>query len=121
VPAFFVMTKDLDEQARRRLAFAGTLAATAIVLAIAFIMSQAAKNLGVSIEDIMLAGGILLFLGARESIAHFTGAPHPAAPSRNPAVTPLAIPTIVTPWGVVAILVFMGLAEDNVAATLKVL
>ena len=32
---------------------------------------------------------------------------------RNPAATPLAIPTIVTPWGVVAILVFTGLAGDD--------
>ena len=30
-----------------------------------------------------------------------------------PAVTPLAVPIIITPWGVVAILVFMGLAAGD--------
>ncbi len=121
VPAFFVMTRDMEAPARLRLAFEGTLAATAIALVIAFVMRETARNWGVTLDDLMLAGGILLFLGARESIVGFNRAPPPPAPSRYPAIAPLAIPTIVTPFGVVAILVFMGLAEGDPAATWTVL
>ncbi len=39
----------------------------------------------------------------------------PPGPTPHPAVTPLAIPIIVTPWGVVAILLFMGVAAGNPA------
>jgi multiple antibiotic resistance protein len=40
--------------------------------------------------------------------------PQPAVPAqREPAVTPLAIPITVTPWGVTAILFFADLAFGN--------
>jgi hypothetical protein len=39
--------------------------------------------------------------------------PHSATPPQRPAITPLAIPIIVTPWGVAAILFFADLAYDD--------
>ena len=36
-----------------------------------------------------------------------------AAPPQHPAITPLAIPIIVTPWGVAAIVFFADLAYDD--------
>jgi multiple antibiotic resistance protein len=122
VPAFFVMTKDLDPAARRRLAVNGALAATAIALLIALVLDKIASSWGVGADDLLLAGGILLFLGARDAILHFGSPPSaPPAPSRYPAVAPLAIPTIITPWGVVAILVFMTLANGDPLYILTVL
>jgi multiple antibiotic resistance protein len=57
---------------------------------------------------VRIAGGILLFAAARETIGQFgrPAAPTLAPPYKHPAVTPLAIPIIVTPWGVTAILFF---------------
>ena len=55
-----------------------------------------------------------MFAAARDMIGQVNpraSSPHPAVPARcEPAVTPLAIPIIVTPWGVTAILFFADLA-----------
>jgi multiple antibiotic resistance protein len=113
VPAFFAMTRDAAPTAMRALALKGTAVATAISLVIALVMTGVAASWRVSPDDLRLAGGILLFAASREVIGQFSrpaSAPHPAMPPVHPAVTPLAIPTIVTPWGVTAILFFADLA-----------
>jgi multiple antibiotic resistance protein len=114
-PAFFAMTEGQTPEALRGLALRGTLAATAVSLVIALAMASLVASWRVSPDDLRIAGGILLFLASREIIGQFNrpaGAP-PAAPPRHPAVTPLAIPTIVTPWGVAAILIFVELANGD--------
>ena len=114
VPAFFAMTEDQLPAAARALAFKGAAAATAVSLLIALVMTGVAASWRVSPEDLRLAGGILLFAAARDIIGQFSPralSPQPAVPAqRQPAVTPLAIPIIVTPWGVTAILFFADLA-----------
>src|ERR1700685_2584733 len=70
----------------------------------------------VSSDDMRLAGGILLFAAAREMIGQVGRAPSPPAynaVSEWRMVTPLAIPVIVTPWGVTAILFFADLAYGD--------
>ncbi|HVC59344.1 MAG TPA: MarC family protein [Acetobacteraceae bacterium] len=113
VPAFFAMTRDAAPATMRALALKGTATATAISLVIALVMTGVAASWRVSPDDLRLAGGILLFAASREAIGQFSrpaAAPQPAMPPAHPAVTPLAIPTIVTPWGVTAILFFADLA-----------
>jgi len=77
----------------------------------------------------VIAGGILLFLSAAEKILKFQlvdipAKSEPAAPSppksapgwmAKPVLEPLAIPTIVTPTAVVAILFFLAQAKDDTA------
>ena len=114
-PAFFMMTEGQSPEAVRGLAIRGTIAATAVCLVIALAMTRLVASWRVSSDDLRIAGGLLLFLASREIIGQFnrpTTAPPTAAP-RHPAVTPLAIPTIVTPWGVTAILVFVELANGD--------
>jgi len=113
VPAFFAMTRDAAPATMRALALKGTAVATAISLVIALVMTGVAASWRVSPDDLRLAGGILLFAASREAIGQLSrpaSAPQPAVPPAHPAVTPLAIPTIVTPWGVTAILFFADLA-----------
>ena len=113
-PAFFVMTQGQTPEAVRALAIKGTMAATAISLIIALAMTSMAASWRVSVDDLRIAGGILLFLASREMIGQFNRpAPPPAAPPRHPALAPLAVPTIVTPWGVTAILIFVELADGD--------
>jgi small neutral amino acid transporter SnatA (MarC family) len=70
-----------------------------------FLIHSAIHAASISADDLRIAGGILLFLASREMIGQFNRpAPSPAVPPKRPAVAPLAIPTIVTPWGVTAIL-----------------
>ncbi len=116
VPAFFAMTQDQAPKAVRTLALKGTTAATAVSLLIALVMTGVAASWRVSPDDLRLAGGILLFAASRETIGQANrpaSPPQSAAPPKHPAVTPLAIPIIVTPWGVAAILFFADLAYGD--------
>lgn len=122
IPGFFLLTKDLDAKPARTLAIKAALIATAVALFIAFGVHETAAAWGISIDGLRIAGGLLLFAGARDIISHFNepGAV-PATLGPNPAVTPLAIPLIVTPWGVVAILIFTEIARDDLYETAVVI
>jgi multiple antibiotic resistance protein len=115
VPAFFAMSEGQPPEAARVLAIKGMIVATAVSLLIALVMTGVAASWRVSLDDFRIAGGILLFAASREMIGQFNRPtlPPSAAPPKHPAVTPLAIPTIVTPWGVTAILIFIELADGD--------
>jgi len=115
VPAFFAMTQDHAPAAIRGLALKATAVATVVSLVIALAMTGVAASWRVSADDLRIAGGILLFGASREIIGQFNRPPSPPAltPSEQPAITPLAIPIIVTPWGVTAILFFAEFAYDD--------
>jgi len=116
VPAFFAMSRDQEAAAMRKLALRGTMAATGVSLVIALVMIGVAASWRVSPEDLRLAGGILLFAAAREMIGQSSrpaSQPQAAVPPKQAAVTPLAIPIIVTPWGATAILFFADLAYGD--------
>jgi small neutral amino acid transporter SnatA (MarC family) len=115
VPAFFMMAQDQAPDAARSLAVKGVMVATAVSLLIALAMTGIAASWRVSADDLRLAGGILLFAASREMIGQFNrpAPPQPTVPHKQPAVMPLAIPIIVTPWGVTAILFFAELAYGD--------
>lgn len=116
VPAFFAMTQGQAPAAARVLALKGTTVAMIVSLVIALVMTGVAASWRVSSEDLRLAGGILLFAAAREMVGQVNrpdAPPAPAAPSKQLAITPLAVPMIVTPWGAVAILFFADLAYGD--------
>ncbi len=124
VPAFFALTRDETPAASAVLALKGATAATAISLIIALVMTGVAASWRVSSDDLRLAGGVLLFAAARQMIGESgRAAPPPAvAGLRNAsAVTPLAIPIIVTPWGALAILFFADLAYGDLKMMTAVL
>jgi multiple antibiotic resistance protein len=116
VPAFFAMTQNQAPGSARALALQGTMVAAAVSLVIALVMTGIAASWRVSPDDLRIAGGILLFTASRQMISDFgrpDSPPQSATPSQHLAVTPLAIPIIVTPWGVAAILFFADLAYDD--------
>jgi multiple antibiotic resistance protein len=116
VPAFFAMTQSQASDSARVLALQGTMVATAVSIVIAVVMTGIAASWRVSADDLRIAGGILLFAASREMIGNFGRPASPlrsATPPQRPAITPLAIPIIVTPWGVAAILFFADLAYDD--------
>ena len=71
VPAFFLMTKDQDPKVARVLAIKGTLIATAICLLVALVMRGTAATWQVTVDDLRIAGGILLFTASSSMIAQF--------------------------------------------------
>jgi multiple antibiotic resistance protein len=115
VPAFFVMTQDQSLAAVRALAVKGTTAATAIALVVALVMTEVAASWRISPDDLRIAGGILLFGAARDMIGQFSrpASPLSGEPLKEPAITPLAIPIIITPWGVTALLFFAELSSGD--------
>ncbi len=116
VPAFFAMTQDQAPSAMRALALKGTMVATAVSLLIALVMTGVAASWRVSSDDLRLAGGVLLFVAAREMIGQVGRPASPPTPpliAKQAAVTPLAIPVILTPWGATAILFFADLAYGD--------
>ncbi len=113
IPGFYAQSKDLEAADRRRLAVKGTLLALAISLVLALIMPIVQAGWRVTTDDLRIATGILLFMSAYQVLASDSSAPPSDAQSKYPALSPVAIPIIITPWGAMAILMAMGLAGDD--------
>ena len=125
IPVFYALTHNADTIWRRQAAFRAFLVSTIIVAFIAFFAIEMLAKWRVSINALVIAGGILLFLTAAEKILKFQLVDIPAkedpaenaasSPSRpapgwmaKPVLEPLVIPAIVTPTAVVAILFFLA-------------
>ncbi len=120
---FVNMTKGADGSFRRRLA-TRAIVLSAAALAVAGSMGRSfIENFNISLPVLTLTGGIILFLVALQTVLkQSSGSPNP--PQGEPqqglhlAFTPLAFPTIVTPYGIAAVIVFAALAQDNDSAKL---
>lgn len=71
----------------------------------------------VSVPVLAIAAGIILFLVALKTIMEQFGSSVPSPqqnlePSLPLAISPLAFPTIVTPYGVAAVIICMALTPD---------
>jgi multiple antibiotic resistance protein len=134
VPPFFLMTHDLDQRTIRLLALKGTIVSTAIALFVTIVVSSVMKNWRVSADAMAIAGGILLLVTSIKAISGFALIETPPAKARQdeaaaeagpsspalktpwfgkPVLSPLAIPTVITPIGVVAILFYADAAVDD--------
>ena len=128
IPVFYALTHGADSAWRRQVAFRAFLVSTVIVAFIAFCAIEILATWRVSINALVIAGGILLFLSAAEKILKFRLAdiPEKSEPAERPAASPptpgwttkpvlqpLVIPAIITPTAVVAILFFLAQARDD--------
>ena len=84
------------------------------------------ENFEISLPVLALTGGLVLFLVAlRTVLQQSAGTPTSATLAAQPlelksAFAPLAFPTIVTPYGIAAVIVFATLAADRNDAALIV-
>ena len=120
---FVNMTRDTEAAFRRRLATRAILFSAA-ALAVAGVLGRSMlDNFNISVPVLALTGGLILFLVALQTVLHPSAGPVPAK-SDGPtaqmslAFSPLAFPTIVTPYGVAAVIVFAALTQDNASARL---
>ena len=124
IPAFYGVTQGLDGKARVGLALKSTALAFLILVVAAVVGSALATNWRISREALLVTGGFLLLIGSLKILSHALAPPAPHdehAPPPDPTakrpisvvVSPLAIPGIITPWGLVALLLFIGVAEDQ--------
>ncbi|HEY1880008.1 MAG TPA: MarC family protein [Caulobacteraceae bacterium] len=123
IPAFGVITADLDGPARRWLAIRATLLASILVFATALIFLGVMKAWRVSTPAMLLSGGLLLFISASRavSVGVASNAAAAAPPAEKPldseararVLSPLTVPSIVSPIGLVAVLVFSDRAQGD--------
>ena len=118
IAPFSQITKGADAHVTRRIALQATLFASAALLIAAVLGDRILSSYQIPIPVLALSAGIILFLVALQNIMQqFT--PHTdatttlvSAPSVKSAMTPLAFPTIVTPYGIAALVVFLSVSTD---------
>jgi multiple antibiotic resistance protein len=124
IPVFYLATRTADWRAVVALAAKSTTVATLIVLFVALIASGTLLTWRVSNEAVAIAGGLVLVITAVKALTEFGfGEPAPIAPLSDgvapprtaawmgrPVLTPLAVPAIVPPIGIMVVLFFAGTA-----------
>ena len=115
---FVQLTRNDDDAFSKRLAIRAFLFSCAALVFAAFVGERSMRKYHVSVPVLAIAAGIILFLVALQTVMHQFDSSTPThreyEPSMRLAVSPLAFPTIVTPYGVAAVIVFMTLTPDFV-------
>lgn len=106
---FVLYTADMGASARHRLAFKVTLAVWSISVLLFFLGQPIFMLAGITIDSFRVGAGLLLFLSA---VALVHGDTKANVPTDDIAVVPLAVPIIVGPATIGAILV-MGAEADG--------
>jgi multiple antibiotic resistance protein len=119
VGPFAKITHGADATLTRNLAIRAIFFASLALLVAAVAGEAFLRSYTIPIPVLVLAAGIVLFLVALQGILQqFAPPAHPAGePASTPtlamAITPIAFPTIVTPYGIAAVIVFLALSPDN--------
>ena len=115
IPAFVGATAGQEPAAKRRIAGrAAWFAAIAVVLAVG-LGAGILNAWGASPGSLVIAAGALLGLSALKNLLFRDGPKAPPAPAADPALSPLAIPTIVSPYGVGVLIVFVAYLPGGAA------
>jgi multiple antibiotic resistance protein len=115
---FVNMTRGSDAALRRSLATRAVLFSAA-ALALAGLLGRGIlDNFDISLPVLSLTGGLVLFLVALQTVLQQAAGPARPRPEEPPpglhlAFSPLAFPTVVTPYGIAAVIVFAAFAQDN--------
>ena len=115
---FAKITHGAEAAFSRRLAFLATAYSCGGLLLAALVGESLLRKWGVPLHVLLVAGGIILFLVALQSVLQQY---NPAAAGKEPAATPtfkmamspLAFPTIVTPYGIAALIIFVALSPTR--------
>jgi multiple antibiotic resistance protein len=114
---FAALTSDMEQGAARRLAMRAFAFACAGGLVAGILGQNILMSWRISVPALHFTAGIVLFLVAIKAIlAEYEPAPKaskPTVPSRNPALSPLAFPTILTPYGIAFLIVLMASTDDH--------
>lgn len=116
VPSFAGVTKGANQAFKRSVAFQGAVIASALCLFVALAGQSLLVKYRISFDALRIGGGLVLLIAALQATFRKAPAPKPATAASNAtqlAVSPVAVPNIVPPAGVAAILVFMMLAPDT--------
>ena len=118
---FAQLTKGADNRLAHRIALLSITFASAALLVAALLGRSILDSYRIPVPVMALAGGLILFLVALKNLleqfqAHAdAGPPVAPTPDLKVALMPLAFPTIVTPYGIAAVVVLMTVAPDTPA------
>jgi multiple antibiotic resistance protein len=129
IPVFFLLAHQAPWAWRISLAARATVVASLLVAFIVVSASCTLEKWKIPVDALVIAGGIILFLTAMKPLLNFDIVEISASPARDvereaaaqvmaepaplrwlgkPVVSPLAVPSIVTPVAIVAVLFFLG-------------
>jgi len=118
---FLAITKGAEAAFVRQIALRATLLASLGLLVAALIGESMLNKYGIPLPILALSAGIILFLVALKNTlqqlaqpaSHSDAVTSPTpAPTLGMALSPLAFPTIVTPYGIAALVVFLAVSPD---------
>jgi multiple antibiotic resistance protein len=116
---FLKVTEGADDRLARQIALWATIFAALALLVAGVLGETFLSSYGVPLPVLALAGGVILFLVALKNVLEQFAppeAPHDTAAARPDAVMkvalrPLAFPSIVTPYGIAALIVFLAFSQ----------
>jgi multiple antibiotic resistance protein len=114
---FARITMNADATLTRKIAFRSILYSSIALILAAVLGQRILSNYGIPIPILSLTGGLILFLVALLNVIKQFSTPEThtennLVPTLNMAMNPLAFPTIVTPYGIAAVIVFLSLSPD---------
>ena len=120
VGPFLQMTSKGDTAFARRLAFRAFAFSCAALLIVAIVGEKSLRRYHISIPVLGITTGLILFLVALRTVmqqfdATATSPAKEYEPDMRIALFPLCFPTIVTPYGVAAVIVCTALTSDYIA------
>jgi multiple antibiotic resistance protein len=118
---FFKVTRGADAQLSRQIALWATVFSALALLIAGFLGESFLRRYGVPLPVLALSGGIIFFLGALKNVLEQFEAPEPQlaavaippAAAMKVALSPLAFPAIVTPYGIAALVVIVAMSESG--------
>ncbi len=121
---FLRIVKGTDIPFMRQIAVRSTLFASLILLVAALLGESVLRSYNIPLPVLALSGGLILFLVALGQVLrefssptppHETGTKPASVPTLDMALSPLAFPTIVTPYGIATLIVFLALSPNEQA------
>src|SRR5918911_537654 len=101
-PVFLALTRRMSSSGRQRAALRATLAAGALIVGFALVGDGVLSFLGISLESLSIAGGLLLLLVALEMLRGMDTA---AEDDGDVALVPLATPLVAGPGAIATVMV----------------
>ena len=115
IPSFAGLTRGADVSFKRNVAISGTLIASALCAFVALAGGALLSKYRISIDAVRIGGGLVLLIAALQATFRKATQPGAGAGTRTAiqlAASPLAVPNIVPPAGIAAILIVMLMAPQ---------
>ena len=128
IPVFNRLCYKTSPNFAKKLALKATILSSIIIFAVAIIGKGILSKWQVSTAALFVAGGLLILIASLQMLSNFT-LPKPLPPDTEgyteeqiPAlvINPLTIPAIITPYGIVAILVSTSQSEGDIKRQLTI-